>query len=252
MNQYTIYSALQGRNDYVPVCFNTMKRIFLLHILLLAFIHTATAQTDTTVVKKRSNVSKNIGIGFGFSYSLLSMSSSPFVLLDSTGKLGYSNIKNSLGANISLFYNVRLSERLYLRPGVDAHFLKAGIQYDTRLPNKKNSFVFPVAVEVPITASWSINKKGNFASGPYVALGIRPTIAVEQFVSLYPTIKNTNLNVDAGLGLPVKMKKLAARVELIYSYGLFNLIGKKEDDFYTNSISSLGRNFVGLRFYFSS
>lgn len=249
MNQHTIYSALQGRNNYVPVCFIAMKKILTLIISLFALLHAAQAQTDTTAVKKRSASSSNISLGFGFSYSMLTLRSSPFVLVDSTGEMGNSRVKNSLGANVSLCYNIELGERFLLRPGIDAHFMRASILYDTRLDNKKRGEVFPVAVEIPITAMYKIP---SGTSSIDLLLGIRPVIAVKQFRSLYPTLKDGNLNIDAGIGIPVKMKKLNCHVEAIYSYGLMNLIGKNDKDFYTNSVSYLGRSYAGLRLYFSS
>lgn len=231
-----------------------MKRILVITLLALLSIQLL-AQTDTDVEVIKPKASKNFGLGFGISYSMLDMQSSPFVLVDSIGKMGESRIQNTLGLNISAFYNIHISEKFMLRPGVDANIMRAHILYDTRLNNKKRSDIFPVTAEIPITAIWKFPcgdiRNDGFQPSINAIIGIRPVVAIKQFKSAYPTTKDFNLNVDAGVGFPIKTKKLNFTIEAIFSYGLLNLIGENDEDFYTTSVSQLGRSYAGLRFYFN-
>ncbi len=234
---------------------NALKHITLL-CLALWITQSAWGQTnDTTVVKKKSNFSKNLGIGFGASYSIIGMKSSPYTLVDSTGLTGEVVAKNKLGVNVSLFYNIHAANRLIVRPGIDVHFMKAQLEYDTPYPNKKHSDIFPIAVEIPVHLIWKMKQGTPDADGRQTSLdllcGLRSSIAIPQFVSLYPTMKETALNIDLGIGMPLKTSKSNFRIEAIYSHGILNLIGDNPQDFHTTSISSLHRSFAGIRFYFN-
>ncbi len=247
---------MQGRNIYVPVSFYIYmkKYLFLLSLGLVASL-CMTAQSDTTTVKKKSDFSKNFGIGFGVSYSMLSLESTPYVLPSDSARTGESRTKNNVGANISMFYNVHLGKGLTLRPTIEANIMRAQIEYDTELNIKKYSDVFPVSVEIPITLIKSFAISAADAEGYQkafqVQLGVRPVLAVNNFMGIYPAMKTANINIDGGIGMPIKTKKLKFRCEAIYSYGLLNLIGKNDQDHHTYSISKLGRSFMGLRFYFN-
>lgn len=229
-----------------------MKKGFLLLMFFCIVVPSGFSQSDTTSRRRerKEAILKNFGIGFGVSYSLLNLKSEAFLLNQNTGKLGNSHIKNKMGASVSLFSNINLGEQWKLRPTIEAHFLQATILYDTELINKKSSSIFPVAIEFPMTVIRNFsNNQGN--ENLNLLAGVRPSVALKQVSSLYPQMKSFNLNVEAGVGVPVRIGNFKLRIEAIYSHGLFNLIEKNTDDFYTNSISYLGRNFAGFRFYFN-
>jgi len=177
-----------------------MKKFLTLSIILLSVNHLVLAQemtADSTAVKKRNRSSKNIGLGFGTSYSILSLQSSPFVMVDSTGQLGESKVKNGFGINVSLCYNFKLGSRLQLRPGVEAHVMKASILYDAPLNLKQRAEIFPVAIEIPITLLWNFQLSSTRSDGTpnsiKALVGIRPVIPHQQFKSLHPATKDYNL-----------------------------------------------------------
>lgn len=235
--------------------FDTMKKKSIVILVCLVTTLLGQAQSDTSVVKKKSAFSKNLGIGFGFSYASIGLESKPFVLNDSTGKLGYSQAENGFGANVSLFYNIPIGKNLVIRPGADAHFSGGAIVYDTEVNHKKRSEVLPVAVEIPIHLIWKFHygntQPDGFQPSINLNLGVRPVIAIKSFANAFPAMQSNNFNIEGGIGMPVKTKKKAFLVEVVYSHGLLNLIGTNQQDVYTTSVSDLRKSFAGLRLYFN-
>lgn len=214
-----------------------------------------TQDEDSTKVKGRSAFSRNLGFGFGISYSFLQLESSPYILVDSTGITGQSEVQNGLGFSGCLYYSIPITEKFLLRPGIEGHILRSRILYDNNQPNRQRTEAFPVTAEIPIAAVWMLpygnSDEEGMRSSINVVLAARPVIAIPKAMGLYPAQKQANFNIDAGIGIPFSVSKLKFTMEAIFSYGLLNIIGTNENDFHTSSVSYLGRHFAGLRFYFN-
>jgi hypothetical protein len=199
---------------------------------------------------ERSGASKNVVFSVGITYSNLSLASEPY-FADSAGKVGYSNIENGAGLSLGVGYNIHAGKNLLFRPAVEAVVLAGRITYDTDINYKIKSDVWPVALEVPLTLIYSKHlqaQEGDEKSYlPEIGLGIRPAFALEYFMNMRPTMQTFNLNADVLLGMPFRLKKANARIELLYSHGFNNLIGEDPGDFQTYTISELTRSYFGLR-----
>ncbi len=216
------------------------------------------AQENTPVVPDsthaRRGSARNFGLSFGASYSILQLNSSPyFSQVNST--LYEARILNKMGANIGIFIYQPLKEKLSMRFAVDAHFLNAQLIYDTGKPNKEESTIFPLCIETPISFvygrhfRYDVEATSLFRTG-FIA-GLRPVIPLKLFSNNQPILKSFNLNLDLGISQPVALKNSIMRSELIFSFGLLNIIGKDATNFRTNSISYLGRHFVAFKMYFN-
>lgn len=223
-----------------------------LAILLVWFCTYAAAGQDSTAIKKAS--AKNFGLSAGASYSILVLKSTPY-FTESGTVLRNAEVVNAPGFNVGLFIYKPLKEKFSMRFAVDANMLPAYLSYDTGKPNKEESYIYPLTIDIPISFiygrhfRYDVEAKSLFRSG--LIAGIRPVIPLSLFNSTQPLLSGFNLNIDLGISQPIAMKKGIMRTDLFFSYGLLNLIGKDESNFRTNSINYLGRSFVGLRMYFN-
>ncbi len=228
--------------------FFMMRYIFTLLILTIAF---SALSRDTTTVDIEH--AKNFGFILGTSYSNMRFESKSY-LLDSIGTSGKSNIRNSVGLSAGFFYYFRLNQWIMLRPGVEGNILPVKIEYDTEINHRTQSRVFPLAIESPM--SIIISKEDNPGLKekrrlPDFNFSVRPVFAIAALADVRPTLKTFNLNFDVGIGFPITLNKITMRAELFYSQGIYNLIGKDDADFKTNTISYVGRSYTGLRLYFN-
>ncbi len=221
-----------------------MKKIF---FVLTIFTFQMISAQDTSKVDIA--YAKNLSMVLGVSYSNLTFESKPY-FLDSAGTIGKSDFKNAAGLSVGVSYNFYLGNHFILRPSVEANFMSPEILYDTEIEHKISSSVFPVAIETPLALVFSptgYDQLDLTRRLPEIMCGIRPVFALAAFADLRPELKTKDLNIDFGLGYPMKVKKVTMRFELFYSYGLKNLIGVNEEDFRTTSISLINRSYSGFR-----
>jgi hypothetical protein len=229
-----------------------MKKILLSLLFCSALV--AFGQSDTTKTKReRKPFAKNFGLMGGVNYSVVSLESSPF-FVKGQDKLGTSSAQSGFGISGGIFGLFRINRTLMFRMMAEANITQAKINYDL-VDHEEFSFVFPVTVEVPISIVYSRNIAGAYVADqrrwPEISAGIRPVVPLTIFQDLQPRMKTFNLNVDLGVGLPFRLSKTTLRTELLFSYGLLNLIGEDEEHSKTYSISYIGRSFAGLRLYFN-
>jgi hypothetical protein len=211
-----------------------------------------TTSTDST--KSRVAYASKFGLNFGFDYSLLQLDANPYFLENGNG-FGEASAINSPGMNIGLFWHEPLKEKFSLRVALEATIMFNKIEYETGKPRKDRSDIFPLTIELPITCilgrhfRYDVEAKSLFRTGALV--GIRPVFPLPLFNSAQPVLKMFNVNIDLGVSKPIALKKSIMRTELFFSYGLFNLIGRDDSGYKTNSIEYLGRSFIGLRMYFN-
>ncbi len=221
-----------------------MKKI--IFVLSICVCQLASAQDSSKVDIEHA---KNLGFILGASYSNLTFESKPY-FLDSAGTIGRSDFKNAGGISAGVCYYFHLGNHLLARPAVEANIMSPKIFYDTEVDHRSSSSVFPVAIETPLAFIFSpsgYDQPEMKKRLPEIMCAIRPVFAIPAFVDLRPEIKTKNLNIDFGLGYPMKINKLTMRAELFYSYGIKNLIGVNEADFRTTSVSLITRSYSGLR-----
>lgn len=212
-------------------------------------------KTDSlTPAKKKSNATdaKDFGLLFGFDYSQYYMKSNPF-FVDSLTVMGNAKAKNNLGLTIGVFYNFKLSKKLILRPAVEATIMPTTIEYDI-IRKKTNSLIYPLTIGIPFYLVYGnhdreslSNKRGQLN---WIA-AVRPVIPLSVMSASEPILKDFNLNLDLGCSVPFVLKNTIMKAELFYSFGMLNIIGDDPESYKTSSISSLRRNFIGMRFFFN-
>jgi len=203
-------------------------------------------------IKKGPIDASNFGLLFGFNYSQYYMSSNPF-FVDSLTTMGNSKVKNNLGLTAGLFYNFKLSEKLILRSAVEATILPSVIEYDI-VRKKTESWIYPLTIDIPfyfIYGNHDRESQQNKSMQFNWVAAIRPVFPLSIMSSEQPILKDFNLNADIGCSIPFVLKNTSMKAEVFYSFGMLNLIGEDPDSYKTSSISSLRRNFIGLRFFFN-
>ena len=213
------------------------------------------AKVDTSVtVKKKSGPTnaKDFGLLFGFNYSQYYLESNPF-FVDSLTSMGNSKVNNNVGLTIGVFYNIKLSEKLILRPAVEATIMPATIEYDL-IRKKSESWIYPLTVDLPFYFIYGNHDRETLskkrAQLNWLA-AVRPVIPLSVMSSTQPVVKNFNLNIDIGCSVPFVLKSTIMKAEIFYSFGSLNIIGDDSDNYKTSSINSLRRNFIGMRFFFN-
>jgi hypothetical protein len=237
---------------------NTLVLKYVAASIIICCTYPAIAQEPTAAVADsthgKKGTARNFGLSFGASYSVLQLDASPY-FSEANSSLYKAQINNNMGANIGVFIYQPLKEKMSLRFAADAHFLNAQIIYDTGNPNKEESPVFPLCIETPISIvygrhfRYDVEATSLFRTG-FIA-GLRPVLPLKLFNNTQPILKSFNLNLDLGISQPKALKSSILRSELIFSFGLLNLIGKDTTSYKTNSINYLGRNFVAFKMYFN-
>jgi hypothetical protein len=205
---------------------------------------TLNAQSDSTIAAQGG--AGNFGIFAGMSYSHLALRSSPFLLDDREGQ-GDVSVINSPGFSGGLFF---LIPSAGMRVAVEVNMTPAEIAFDFRRPNKEESWIYPLTVEIPVHyITPALFGKSKWSPG--MLAGIRIVTPIPVISSPYPELQPVTLNLDGGIRLPLQFAKSDASLELMYSFGLFNLHNPETDHLKNQSISSIRRDFVGLRCYFN-
>jgi len=202
------------------------------------------ADKDTSGVR----ASKDLGLYIGGAYSLGRMDSRTMEEFNTSPKL-----LNSPGLLSGFCYNFYLGKRSIIRPAIEAFFLPMAIEYPASFNRKTERQVFPMTAEFPISWIYSSFRTKSFPrpeAKPEFGITLRPVLAVKALSELQPVLRSTNFNTDVFVGYPIANDKSVMRVELYYSHGWLNLIGKDPENDYTSSITSLQRHVLGVRCIF--
>jgi hypothetical protein len=222
-----------------------MLRLFVIAWFLFAFTPVSAGDKDSTNTRQ----SKELGLSISGLYSLVQMDANPYFIGDNTG---IPQLENTPGFSAGFHYNFYPGRSLMLRPGVEGVFLPVKIAYQTEINYVTRQRIYPTTVEFPLTLIYSGYRMDAFPPAqakPEFGLGLRPVITLRPFNDAQPVLKERNLNIDAVIGYPFPFNKSLMRLELFYSYGLFNIIGE-DDDYKTRNITSLYRHMAGLRVIF--
>ena len=222
-----------------------MRFLLSVFVLLLHATSLVASDSDTT----RARQSKELGLGVSALYSTVTMKAKSYFAGDNVGT---PQLENTPGFSAGFYYNFYVGRNIIVRPSVEAVLLPVRIAYQTEIDYVTRQRIFPTTLELPITVLYSSYRIDAFprAKGkPEYGIGLRPVFAVKTLSDAQPVMRSNNLNLDAVVGFPFGASKSVMRLELFYSYGLFNLIGE-DDNYKTRSITSLYRHFGGLRLIF--
>lgn len=220
---------------------------FILSSFLLLFLATSLLASDSDTTRARQ--SQELGLGVTALYSTATMEAKAYFAGDNVGK---PQLENTPGFSAGFYYNFYAGRSLIVRPGVEAVLLPVNIAYQTEIDYVTRQRIFPTTLELPFTVLYSSYRIDAFPrpkGRPEYGIGLRPVFAVKTLSDAQPVMRSNNLNVDAFVGFPFGFAKSVMRLELFYSYGLFNLIGH-DDNYKTRSITSLYRHYGGLRVIF--
>jgi len=222
-----------------------MRFVLSVFALLLHVNAMFASDRDTT----RARQSKELGLGVSALYSAATMNAKAYFAGEN---VGIPKLENTPGFSAGFYYNFYAGRSLIVRPGVEAVLLPVKIAYQTEIDYVTRQRIYPTTFELPITILYSSYRIGAFPrpkGKPEYGIGLRPVFAVKTLSDAQPVMRSNNLNLDAVVGFPFGASKSVMRLELFYSYGLFNLIGE-DDNYKTRSITSLYRHFGGLRLIF--
>jgi len=219
-------------------------RLFVLVSFLSVSASVVFAQADSTSGKVAS--AKNFGIYGGASYSMLRLKSSPYFLNESES-LGNVSVANSVGISGGIFL---LFPSVQLRAAAEFNLMPCELIYETGKPNQEERMIYPLTVEIPISYLPPAIIKGK-RSDLGLVFGGRFVFPITIVGDDIPVVSSFNFNIDGGIRIPLRLTKSDASFELIYSYGVLNLIDKDEENFRNKSVQTLGRDYIGLRLYFN-
>ncbi|MCC6600981.1 MAG: hypothetical protein IT223_09955 [Crocinitomicaceae bacterium] len=213
-------------------------------ILLFFLVFPAIAKASDTDSTKAASA-KNFGVFFGFSRSNLRIHSSAYLLNDSSG-YGSVSVKNKFGVAGGIFIKTK---KVPLRFAAEMSLSASQLVYNNQVTNKEEHMVFPVAVEIPISYTFTLSKKKHKI--PLLNVGLRGVFPLSIFDDPQPVLGNYCINGDLGIAYPLKLKNSDLSVELSYSMGLLNIMDRHTDSYQNNSVQSLYRDFILLRLYFN-
>jgi len=209
------------------------------------------AQDSTKV---RLNPLRNGGIFGSVEYSVLRLDYAPFVL-DTLGTMGRISVKNGVSLSAGIFYKKKIANWLIIRPALGASFSTGRLAYDLNKLREVYYDIHPLTANLQLHFMIPAGYLRNRMPEPDVIRGFTPIIGpsvfipVEQIPTIHPEVKNYDVHLDFGFGYQWENKQMKSHIDMIYSLGLVNLIGVK-DDVYTNPVQSLYRDSFSIRYYF--
>jgi hypothetical protein len=163
--------------------------------------------------------------------------------------------KPTPGFHIQVVSNYRLGQYFDLRflPGVAfGQRTLSFFKNDTlRNDNQKLESNF---LEFPLLLKYKSKRLNNFR--PYLITGTNFRVDLAKTLSeddgIYIALKRFDLYYEAGAGIDLYMPFFKMSIELKYSYGLFNMIRRRDNSQpqYQNSIERLNSTLTMLSFYF--
>lgn len=225
-----------------PLLFS-MKTIFTPLCLLLLVFNT-TAQTDTIAPPKKE-FANGFGLSMGVVYGILRANTTA-QFIPNSDRVIKTSVENKIGISGAVFYEYKVP-RWSFRPAVEANVIFSNMRYDLEKFNDEEGYIFPVAVDLPLDIMYHPRKK----NAPSLMVGARPIFAFDQFNSFHPSTKTFAFNVDAGISYLLPAGNNEMRIELMYSFGLIDVLNKKEGDIYSMGIDHIYRDVLGLKLYFN-
>lgn len=210
---------------------------------LLLFCVVSTKGQDSTKVKHITT--DGLGLSFGFLYGQL-QSSGTAAFDPVSGEVLQQKAMSRAGISTAILYEFG-KPSLTWRLGAEAQFLYTYLAFDKKDNYTYEAFIHPVTVNVPITATYHLQRKPNlsFGFGPSFA------IPLSQFSSAKPANSNFNTYLDFILSKKIHTGKNTMHVELGFALGLLNMIDTSANDAYTSVVDEVKRNVFSLKFYFN-
>jgi hypothetical protein len=232
-----------------------MKALFFSLFFVLSLLQ-GFAQRDSTAQNKQTKTkqgqhksgleAKNFGLSAAGLYGLLRMKAPSYVIPGTNGQIGNVQAYNSGGGSIGLF--LMLGKRP-LRLGLDATLCDTKVKYDLGTAERQTGDVYNATIEIPVHYIYFLSPAS--ASRRYsVVAGPRLMLPIAMFQPLLPTERAVNLNVDLAFGFQQFYLKSTMNVEFFYSFGVFNIVTPKDNDFTDHAVKSLFRDYLGVRIYF--
>jgi hypothetical protein len=190
-----------------------------------------------------------IGIQWGLQYSQLKLESSPYFIEGGNGGIGKVSSRDMPGIAAGL--HVQFT-KLRLRAAVEASIMPSEIAYETGKGNMhEEHWVYPVTVELPITyfSPRLHGEKSSKKFNPGLFGGVRFIAPISTFHDDYPAQTPFNMNLDAGVRIPLNFEGFSSSIELFYSFGMFNTIESDTEDYRNHTIQGLRKDFAGVRMY---
>lgn len=212
-------------------------------VCLILFCAVIAKGQDSTKVKHIST--DGLGLSFGFLYGQLH-STGTAAFDPASGQVMKQQAMNRAGISTAILYEFG-KPSLTWRLGAEAQFLYTYLSYDKKDNYKYEAFIHPVTVNVPVTATYHLQRK------PKLSFGFGPSFSIplSQFSSAKPANSNFNTYLDFILSKKIQTGKNTMHVELGFALGLLNMIDTNANDAYTSVVDEVKRNVFSLKFYFN-
>lgn len=225
----------------------SFKSKVLLFLLFAINVHSL-AQADSTQRK-----SKVLGLAIAPVFSYASFQSEPY-FMDSLNLPAPSSI-NKPGLGISFTFDIPISAKLYLRPGIETVMLPSKIAFETKEQLQTTTQVVPMTIDVPFgiyyaPAGFSVRNQPQPA-GCYFGVAARAVFPFQSLLPIKPALHPFIPHADVIAGYHWYSGKSFKRAELFFSMALMDYMTHVETENQWRAVKQYYRNFGGIRMIFN-
>jgi hypothetical protein len=227
-----------------------MNRIHSKILLLLFFGSTLNsfAQTDSTQRK-----SKVLGLAVAPVFSFASFRSEAY--MNDTVTLAAPRSIQTPGLGVSFTFDIPITSRIYLRPGIETIMLPSKISFETKEKLQTTTQVVPMTIDIPIgiyyaPGGFSI-KNTQQPKGIYFGAVARAVFPFQALLPIKPALNSFIPHADIIAGYHWYSGKSFKRMELFFSLALMDYMTHAETENQWRAVKHYYRNFGGVRVIFN-
>jgi len=220
----------------------------ILFFLLFAINVNSFSQADSTQRK-----SKVLGLAIAPVFSYASFQSEPYII-DSLNLPAPKSI-NKPGLGISFTFDIPITTKLYLRPGIETVMLPSKIAFETKEQLQTTTQVVPMSIDLPLgiyyaPAGFSV-KNQQQPAGSYFGVVARAVFPFQGLLPIKPALQPVIPHVDVIAGYHWYSGKSFKRAELFFSLALMDYMTHVETEIQWRAVKQYYRNFGGIRMIFN-
>ncbi len=217
-------------------------------MLLISTAQYSYSQSDSTHRK-----SKILGVAISPVFSFTSFRSESYVI-DSIQLSAPKSIQKP-GVSVSFTFEIPLTSKLYLRPGIEAVMLPSKIGFDTKENLQTSVQVVPMTLDLPLGIYYAPGgfsvKNQQQPRGAYFGAVARAAFPFPLLLPIKPAVNSFIPHVDLVAGYHWYSGKSFKRAEIFISLATMDYMKHVETDPQWTAVKHYYRHFGGLRMIFN-
>jgi hypothetical protein len=186
------------------------------------------------------------GISLGYKYSALQTTYSE----NFSNQIDALTIENSPGFSMGILYQRNITDALGLRFQPLLMFEGGRLNYDMTNQSDIQESIRPMSLSFPVHVLFTKAKENPMKGvSPSVLIGGQFIYDVYDEENSVLELNKTSFGLDVGGGLYRKFEYFDARLELIYTFGINNLL-QESNSIYHQAIESIQKDMIAIRMIF--